>query len=34
MEPDRAQRVLPALANGAMVFLFAPEENLVASAVQ
>jgi len=32
MEPARAQRVLPALANGAMVFLFAPEENLVATA--
>lgn len=27
MEQDRAKRLLPALANGGMVFLFAPDEN-------
>jgi hypothetical protein len=27
MEPARAERLLPKLANGAMVFLFAPDEN-------
>ena len=27
MEPDRAQRLLPKLADGAMVFLFAPDKN-------
>ena len=32
MEQQRAQRVLPELANGAMVFLFAPEANLLTSA--
>jgi hypothetical protein len=32
MEPGRAQRVLPELANGAMVFLFAPDEGLLATA--
>jgi hypothetical protein len=32
MEPQRAQRVLPELANGGMVFLFAPEADLLASA--
>ena len=32
MEQQRAQRVLPELANGGMVFLFAPESNLLASA--
>ena len=30
MEQQRAQRVLPELANGAMVFLFAPEQSLLA----
>src|SRR6266513_2433779 len=30
MEPQRAQRVLPELANGGMVFLFAPDNNLIA----
>jgi len=32
MEQQRAQRVLPELANGAMVFLFAPEQSLLANA--
>lgn len=27
IEPDRAKRLLPKLANGGMVFLFAPDEN-------
>jgi hypothetical protein len=27
MEPSRAQRLLPKLAEGAMVFLFAPDKN-------
>ena len=27
MEPDRAQRLLPKLADGAMVFLFAPDKD-------
>ena len=27
MEPDRAQRLLPKLADGGMVFLFAPDQN-------
>jgi hypothetical protein len=27
MEPDRAQRLLPKLANGGLVFLFAPDES-------
>jgi hypothetical protein len=31
LEPDRAQRLLPKLANGGMVFLFAPDENWMAS---
>ena len=30
MEQQRAQRLLPALANGAMVFLFAPEPQWMA----
>jgi len=30
MEQQRAQRVLPELANGGMVFLFAPDNNLIA----
>jgi hypothetical protein len=30
MEPQRAQRVLPELANGGMVFLFAPDSHLIA----
>jgi hypothetical protein len=32
MEQQRAQRVLPELANGAMVFLFAPDQSLLANA--
>ena len=32
MEESRASRVLPELANGAMVYLFSPNSNLVASA--
>jgi L,D-transpeptidase catalytic domain len=32
MEQQRAQRVLPELANGAMVFLFAPEQRLLSQA--
>lgn len=31
MEPTRAQRLLPKLADGGMVFLFAPDENWLAS---
>ena len=31
MEPDRAQRLLPKLADGGMVFLFAPDENWMKS---
>ncbi|MEO8334996.1 MAG: murein L,D-transpeptidase catalytic domain-containing protein [bacterium] len=31
MEPMRAQRLLPKLADGGMVFLFAPDENWMAS---
>jgi hypothetical protein len=31
MEPDRAQRLLPKLADGAMVFLFAPDANWMSS---
>jgi hypothetical protein len=31
MEPSRAKRLLPALANGAMVFLFAPNEQWMQS---
>ena len=31
MEPSRAQRLLPKLADGGMVFLFAPDENWMAS---
>jgi hypothetical protein len=31
MEPSRAQRLLPMLSNGAMVFLFAPNEKWMAS---
>ena len=31
MEPQRAQRVLPELANGGMVFLFAPQAELTSS---
>lgn len=31
MEPDRAERLLPKLANGAMVFLFAPDSNWLAN---
>ena len=31
MEPTRAQRLLPKLADGGMVFLFAPDENWMAS---
>ena len=31
MEPTRAQRLLPELADGAMVFLFAPNENWLAN---
>jgi len=31
MEPQRAERVLPELANGAMVYLFAPNQNLSAN---
>jgi hypothetical protein len=27
MEPSRAERLLPKLADGGMVFLFAPDEN-------
>jgi hypothetical protein len=30
MEPDRAERLLPKLADGGMVFLFAPDENWMA----
>ncbi|MEO6529034.1 MAG: murein L,D-transpeptidase catalytic domain-containing protein, partial [Gemmatimonadaceae bacterium] len=30
MEPDRAERLLPKLADGGMVFLFAPDENWLA----
>lgn len=30
MEPDRAQRLLPKLANGSLVFLFAPNESWMA----
>ena len=30
MEPDRAQRLLPKLADGGMVFLFAPDQNWMA----
>ncbi len=30
MEPDRAARLLPKLANGGLVFLFAPDENWMA----
>ena len=30
METDRAERLLPKLANGGMVFLFAPDENWLA----
>lgn len=30
MEPDRAQRLLPKLANGGVVFLFAPQEDWMA----
>ena len=33
MEPQRAQRVLPELANGAMVFLFAPDARLMTDEV-
>jgi hypothetical protein len=29
MEPARAKRLLPEIANGAMVFLFAPNENWI-----
>ena len=32
MEEQRAERVLPELSNGAMVYLFSPNSNLVASA--
>src|SRR5256714_10072183 len=32
MEEQRAKRVLPELANGAMVYLFSPNSNLLASA--
>lgn len=31
MEPDRAERLLPKLAEGGMVFLFAPDEHWLAS---
>ena len=31
MEPQRAERVLPELANGAMVYLYAPNQNLSAN---
>jgi len=31
MEPDRAERLLPKLANGAMVFLFAPDSSWLAN---
>ena len=31
MEPDRAQRLLPKLADGGMVFLFAPDANWMSS---
>lgn len=31
MEPDRAERLLPKLADGAMVFLFAPDANWLAN---
>lgn len=31
MEPDRAQRLLPKLAEGGMVFLFAPDQNWMSS---
>jgi hypothetical protein len=31
MEPSRAQRLLPKLADGGMVFLFAPDENWMSS---
>jgi hypothetical protein len=27
MEPDRATRLLPKLADGGLVFLFAPDQN-------
>jgi len=33
MEEQRAERVLPELANGGMVFLFAPESQLLATAI-
>ena len=32
MEQGRAQRVLPELANGGMVYLFSPNSSLVGSA--
>ena len=31
MEPTRAERLLPELANGAMVFLFAPDQKWMAA---
>ena len=31
MEPTRAKKLLPMLANGAMVFLFAPDTNWMAN---
>lgn len=31
IEPERAERLLPQLANGGMVFLFAPDENWLSS---
>jgi hypothetical protein len=30
MEPARAERLLPKLADGGMVFLFAPDQNWMA----
>jgi hypothetical protein len=30
MEPDRAERLLPKLADGGMVFLFAPDADWMA----
>jgi hypothetical protein len=30
MEPSRAKRLLPMLANGGVVFLFAPDQNWLA----
>ena len=31
MEPDRAERLLPKLADGGMVFLFAPDQKWLSS---